>query len=222
MSVPSGCCTTRACARSRSRSWWAPRAAAPTNCRRRPSSASPASSASTGRSTTRSPRSCSGAIRSPSSRDRSAHGGRRSARRSKTLQRNASARRSSCTAMNSWDSRLVACLDDGPPDIGALWEICMSFEFDREQTADGIAAWLGPPAGRRILDSACGSGFPALELIARGYDVTCADGSELMLRHFRLNATLAGLRVQAVQALWSQLPDRFGEKFDVVLNRGGG
>jgi SAM-dependent methyltransferase len=124
--------------------------------------------------------------------------------------------------MNSWGARLVACLDDGPPDIGALWEICMSFEFDREQTADGIAAWLGPPDGRRILDSACGSGFPALELIARGYDVTCADGSELMLRHFRRNAALAGLDIPAVQAFWSEMPELFGGKFDVVLNRGGG
>ena len=124
--------------------------------------------------------------------------------------------------MSSWDSRLVACLDDGPPDIGALWEICMSFEFDRDQTADGIAAWLGPPDARRVLDSACGSGFPALELVARGYDVTCTDGSDLMLRHFRRNANLMGLDVVAVPALWAELPELFGGGFDVVLNRGGG
>jgi len=120
------------------------------------------------------------------------------------------------------DPRLIACLDDGPPDIGTLWELCMSFEYDRAVTAGGIAEWLGPPDGRAILDSACGSGFPGLELHAMGYDVTCADGSEMMLRHFRRNARLEGVDVEPVLSLWADLPAVFGPRFDVVLNRGGG
>src|SRR5664279_5947955 len=78
------------------------------------------------------------------------------------------------------DRHLEAFLDAGPPDIGTVWELCMYFEFDRAKTVDGIAEWLGPPSGLRVLDCACGSGFPALGLIAKGYDVTCTDGSELM------------------------------------------
>ncbi|MCX4746930.1 class I SAM-dependent methyltransferase [Kitasatospora sp. NBC_01287] len=120
------------------------------------------------------------------------------------------------------DPVLRACLDDGPPDIGSLWELCMLFEFDREAVADGIAAWLGDPAGQRVLDCACGSGFPALQLVRRGYDVTCTDGSELMLRHFRRNAKDAGLAVEPSLLLWSELPRRHAGEFDVVINRGGG
>lgn len=121
------------------------------------------------------------------------------------------------------DPRLQACVESGKPDIGVLWELCMFFEFDREETADGIASWLGPPDGSlRILDCACGSGFPALELIRRGYDVTCTDGSELMLRHFRRNAALEGLEAEAELVSWEELPERYADQFDVVMNRGGG
>ncbi len=120
------------------------------------------------------------------------------------------------------DARLAACLEAGPPDIGALWEFCMYFEFDREKTADGIADWLGPPEGLRVLDCACGSGFPALELSRRGYDVTCTDGSEAMLAHFRRNARVDGSSLGAELVLWEDLPKRYGGAFDVVMNRGGG
>jgi SAM-dependent methyltransferase len=118
--------------------------------------------------------------------------------------------------------RLEAFLDAGPPDIGTVWELCMYFEFDQAKTIDGIADWLGPPQGLRVLDCACGSGFPALGLIAKGYDVTCTDGSGLMLEHFRRNARLEGLDVQAHQMLWEELPGRYAGTFDVVLNRGCG
>jgi len=126
------------------------------------------------------------------------------------------------SAITVTDARLRASLDDGPPDIGTLWDLCMYFEFDREETADGIADWLGPPAGLRVLDCACGSGFPALELIRRGYDVTCTDGSELMLDHFRRNARVDGIAAEANLVPWEELPGRYGGQFDVVMNRGGG
>lgn len=118
--------------------------------------------------------------------------------------------------------RLEAFLDAGPPDIGTVWELCMYFEFDQPKTVDGIAEWLGPPPSLRVLDCACGSGFPALGLIAKGYDVTCTDGSEIMLKHFRRNARLEGLDVQPHQLRWEELPLRYAGQFDVVLNRGCG
>jgi SAM-dependent methyltransferase len=79
-------------------------------------------------------------------------------------------------------------LASGHPDIGLLWELCLRVEFERAMLVDGLAAWLGPPEGLRILDSACGSGFPALDLVRRGYAVTCSDGSPEMLERFRRNA----------------------------------
>jgi SAM-dependent methyltransferase len=130
--------------------------------------------------------------------------------------------RSTAESINVPDARLRACLEDGPPDIGTVWELCMYFEFRREETADGIAEWLGPADGLRILDCACGSGFPAIELTRRGYDVTCTDGSDMMLRHFRRNARLDGVDLEPERVLWEDLPARHGEQFDVVLNRGCG
>lgn len=117
--------------------------------------------------------------------------------------------------------RLEACLDDGPPDIGTVWEVCLSYEFDRRAVVEGVVSWLGPPGGQRILDCACGSGLPALDLAALGYDVTCSDGSEVMLRHFRRNARLEGVALDAARIRWAALARHFAEEFDVVFCRGG-
>lgn len=120
------------------------------------------------------------------------------------------------------DDVLSAVAAGGRPDIGALWQICLQREWDRDELLEGISDWLGPSEGLRVLDCACGSGFPALELIKRGYDVTCSDGSALMLAHFRENARKAGLAVEPLQLLWEQLAGRFLGVFDVVMCRGGG
>ena len=120
------------------------------------------------------------------------------------------------------DRRLVGMLEAGEPDIGTVWELCMMFEFDRDATVRDIAGWIGPPQGVRVLDCACGSGFPALGLLARGYDVTCTDGSSLMLEHFARNARLEGVDARALRVPWDELPGRYAGVFDVVLNRGCG
>lgn len=119
--------------------------------------------------------------------------------------------------------RIRACFDGGQPDIAALWELCVHFEWpDRHAAVDGIAAWLGPPDGLSVLDLACGTGFPAIELAARGYDMTCSDGSDLMLKHFRANAARAGAGLEASQVPWHDLSEFYGRTFDVVMCRGGG
>ncbi len=125
-------------------------------------------------------------------------------------------------AISVSDARLSACLDDGPPDIDALWEFCLYFEFNRTELIDGLASWLGSPEGCRILDCACGTGLPALDLVRRGYDVTCSDGSPLMLKAFRRNAQLEGLAIESAQVTWEELAGYYGEAFDVVMCRGGG
>ncbi|HEX8707061.1 MAG TPA: class I SAM-dependent methyltransferase [Pyrinomonadaceae bacterium] len=49
------------------------------------------------------------------------------------------------------------------------------------------------PAGGRVLDLCCGTGYTAGELTARGFEVTGLDGSAEMLRHARRNAPGAKL-----------------------------
>ncbi|ALG13353.1 class I SAM-dependent methyltransferase [Kibdelosporangium phytohabitans] len=116
--------------------------------------------------------------------------------------------------------RLHALLGRPVVDIGTLWEVCAHFEWaDRQSTVDGIAAWLGPAPGLQVLDSACGSGFPVIDLFRRGYDVACSDGSPAMLTHFRRNAAGLGLEPQCVR--WEDLAGHFGPgRFDVVMCRG--
>lgn len=118
--------------------------------------------------------------------------------------------------------RLSAFLNGSAPDIGVLWEICSYFEWaDRDKTVDSIAGWLGPAEGLTVLDCACGSGFPGIDLRKRGYEVTCSDGSELMLEHFRRNAERQGVSPEATQSRWEELSTHHGEgRFDVVMCRG--
>ncbi len=105
-------------------------------------------------------------------------------------------------------------------DMATLWQTCLQFEYDRERLVEGLDKWLGGKTHLRILDAACGSGFPALDLIKRGYRITCADGSESMLAAFRRNAKSAGLNVVPHCVLWADLSKYFQGGFDIVMCRG--
>jgi SAM-dependent methyltransferase len=119
------------------------------------------------------------------------------------------------------EERLLTALSEGTWDIGTLWEFCAHFEWaDRTETVDAICAWLGPPDGSRILDCACGSGFPAIELARRGYRVACSDGSASMLAHLCRNLQLEGLSIPWAQVRWEWLGHLFPESFDVIMCRG--
>ena len=119
--------------------------------------------------------------------------------------------------------QVLACFGGDRPDIAALWELCAYFEWpNRSATVDGIAAWLGPADGLSVLDLACGTGFPAIELAAQGYNMTCSDGSVLMLECFRANAARAGVALEPTLVLWQDLSLFYPRTFDVVMCRGGG
>ena len=68
--------------------------------------------------------------------------------------------------------------------------------------------WLNDlPAGARILDICCGTGYLAGLLTARGSRVTGIDASEAMIAHARANAPSAEFHV--ADATRFHLPDRF-------------
>jgi SAM-dependent methyltransferase len=106
------------------------------------------------------------------------------------------------------------------PDIGDIWELCSRAEFDRDRLVKGLKSWLGPPDGRRIIDCACGAGFPALDLVASGYNLTCSDGSSLMLDRFRQNARQRNLAIEPIECRWEALGQRFFQNFDLAMCRG--
>jgi len=110
--------------------------------------------------------------------------------------------------------------DLSEPDIGAVWDWCIAAEYEPDRLVSGLTGWLGPPGGKKILDCACGSGFPSLALHRLGYDVTCSDGSAAMLERFRRNASVAGIALEPVEVSWEQAGSLFWQQFDVVLCRG--
>jgi Methylase involved in ubiquinone/menaquinone biosynthesis len=110
--------------------------------------------------------------------------------------------------------------DFAAPDVGTLWDLCLSSEYDRDRVVRGIAEWLGPPDDLKVLDAACGSGFPALDLHRMGYQLTCSDGSAFMLERFRHVAKAADIPIEPVQALWEELGELYAGSFDAVLCRG--
>ena len=54
-----------------------------------------------------------------------------------------------------------------------------------EELFDSVAAFFGPPSGKRVLDAACGTGLGAQGLLERGYAVTGVDVAERMLEAAR-------------------------------------
>jgi len=105
-------------------------------------------------------------------------------------------------------------------DIVDLWDICLQFEYDQPLLISSISQWIKQVGGRKILDAACGTGFPALDLIERGFDVTCCDGSPAMLEKFRINAATRNVAVTPRLLLWNGLGSAFPNEFDLVMCRG--
>lgn len=67
---------------------------------------------------------------------------------------------------------------------------------------------------KRVLDLACGTGIPTLELAERGYEVLGLDLHEEMLRVARRKAEARGLNVKFIRG--NALDISFEEEFDAV------
>ena len=99
-----------------------------------------------------------------------------------------------------------------------LWQITLQFLYDK-QYIDSLVAFLHGQKVQTVLDCACGTGFPALELKKANFDVYCTDGSEAMIRQFRHKLKEAGLDIPNKVSDWHDLAE-LGRKFDAVLCRG--
>jgi SAM-dependent methyltransferase len=91
--------------------------------------------------------------------------------------------------------------------------------YDRSLLADSFANLLDGLRPRTVLDCACGTGLPALDLRARGYSIDCSDADELMLEQFRTNARALAVSDQAWQLRWADLAS-LGRSYDLVMCRG--
>lgn len=100
--------------------------------------------------------------------------------------------------------------------IDLYLEVCT----DRELVVDHLEELLRSFAHGPVLDCAVGTGFITLELIERGHNIVCADGSVAMLERFKRKARQLGLDVKPVRLDWSELAGSFPDVFDLVICRG--
>lgn len=80
-----------------------------------------------------------------------------------------------------------------------------------------LEAWLVEVGARRVLDAACGTGWHALALAQRGFEVTGTDLSPGMIARARGNAAREGVAVDFAVAAFQELPRVLAQKFDAVL-----
>jgi SAM-dependent methyltransferase len=100
-----------------------------------------------------------------------------------------------------------------------VWEKSISFMYNGEyvKSLDSLFREHGV---KKILDASCGIGFPSIRLSKFGYNITCTDGSEEMLRRFRKNCVKEGVRLESARLKWQDLSRHFSEEFDCVMCRG--
>ncbi len=73
------------------------------------------------------------------------------------------------------------------------------------------------PTNAKVLDSSCGNGIQAAALKRNGIDVIASDISEEMINLTRKYAQNNNLIFPIKQLSWEQLPDNFGDDFDIVF-----
>jgi SAM-dependent methyltransferase len=115
--------------------------------------------------------------------------------------------------------------DSDAPNLADMWSISGQL-LHTPSYRQAHAALLADAIHDRhqsILDAACGTGFPLLELRRMGFaDLTGADADADLLARFRTaiaeDATLRAWQPDLILARWQELPQRIARCFDVVLN----
>jgi SAM-dependent methyltransferase len=80
-------------------------------------------------------------------------------------------------------------------------------EEDLPQQLDSIMSELGVSKNDRILDAACGTGFPAIELHELGYkNLVCSDASPTTIDEFKKHTNLP-----VYELLWSEVGNTFSD-----------
>ena len=114
---------------------------------------------------------------------------------------------------------------DHEPSFAELWELCNNkLLYDAASYGDELANLLtnkGLGKHSAIADVAAGSGFPALELSKRGFDIKCTDGFQDEVDLFNKRAEELKLAVRCDKIVWNDLPKRYAKNsLEFVLCRG--
>jgi SAM-dependent methyltransferase len=120
---------------------------------------------------------------------------------------------------------VLVTTDSDAPALADMWSISgqlLHTPLYRRTHAALLAAAIGDH-DVALLDAACGTGFPLLELHRMGFtDLTGADADADLLARFRAaiaaDAALCDWQPDLIIARWQELPQRIARRYDVVLN----
>jgi hypothetical protein len=91
--------------------------------------------------------------------------------------------------------------------------------YQRDVLASSVAALASRLGAVTVLDCACGTGLPGIDLRATGVSAECSDADPGMLGQFAVNAAERGVDDKAHLLAWRDLC-LLGRQFDLVMCRG--
>jgi len=100
-----------------------------------------------------------------------------------------------------------------------LWNVCVQLLWS-DAYIEALESLLRQSGAKTILDCGGGTGYPAIELRIRGWDVAYVDRSPEMLEAFQDNCAARNVRIPAYLLDWLDLADVLGKQFDALLCRG--
>lgn len=111
------------------------------------------------------------------------------------------------------------------PTFAELWDKCV-YELlynikDFTDDIENLFVSIGINKSSKIIDVSAGGGFPALDLILKGYKIDCIDASEDEIELFNKKATDYKLDVRCKKVLWENTP-KLGKNgaYDFLFCRG--
>jgi len=104
--------------------------------------------------------------------------------------------------------------------VDFIWDTCIEFLYDKKLYSNSLSFLLKEQNAKKILDCSCGTGFPAIQLAKKGFDLTCSDSSNRMLKRFKENFEKENLSIPFFNLKWKNLDSFFNPEFDAVLCRG--
>ncbi len=115
---------------------------------------------------------------------------------------------------------------DTMPEFADLWDKCVyEMMYDPKKYVEQFCVMLekyGIGKNSSILDTAAGSGLPALDMCELGYKaITCVDASDDQIKLFAKKAEEKHLDIRSEKCLWQELPTHFNpEQFDALICKG--
>ncbi|MBI5733345.1 MAG: class I SAM-dependent methyltransferase [Candidatus Kerfeldbacteria bacterium] len=104
-----------------------------------------------------------------------------------------------------------------------VWDFCLEKIYNKKRYLAGLIGLFNHyniTNRSLILDAGCGSGFPSIDLVKKGYRIVATDKSSEMVRQIRLNAKKENVSIEAYNIMWSDLANRFEGVFDFGYCRG--